>query len=45
MLVSRFWHPWMALAFFAALLWMLRAWLADMRITPADRAWGRAMDR
>jgi formate dehydrogenase subunit gamma len=40
---SRFWHPWVALLFVAALLWMLRAWLADMRITAADRAWGGAM--
>ena len=40
---SRFWHPWVALFFVAAVLWMLRAWLADMRITAADRAWGDAI--
>ncbi|HXB75320.1 MAG TPA: formate dehydrogenase subunit gamma [Candidatus Acidoferrales bacterium] len=40
---SRFWHPWVALVFVAALFWMMRAWLADMRITAADRAWGGAM--
>ena len=40
---SRFWHPWVALLFVAAVLWMLRAWLADMRITAADRAWGDAI--
>jgi formate dehydrogenase subunit gamma len=38
---SRYWHPWVALVFVAALAWMLGAWLADMRITAADRAWGR----
>ena len=40
---SRYWHPWVALVFVATLAWMLRAWLADMRITAADRAWGRDM--
>jgi formate dehydrogenase subunit gamma len=40
---SRFWHPWLGLAFAAALAWMLRAWHADMRITPADRRWGQAI--
>ena len=40
---SRFWHPWLGLAFAAALAWMLRAWRADMRITPADRRWGQAI--
>ena len=37
---SRYWHPWIALVFLATLVWMLRAWLPDMRITAADRAWG-----
>jgi formate dehydrogenase subunit gamma len=41
---SRFWHPWVALLFVAAIAWMLRAWLADMRITAVDRAWGKAMN-
>jgi formate dehydrogenase subunit gamma len=40
---SRFWHPWIGLLFFATLLWMLRTWIADMRITTIDRTWGRAM--
>ena len=42
---SRFWHPIIALVFFATLAWMLKAWTGDMRITAADRKWGRAMDR
>ena len=41
---SRFWHPWIALVFFAAVVWMLRAWMADMRITPVDQKWGQAME-
>src|SRR5438034_11159 len=40
---SRYWHPWVALIFTASLLRMLRLWRNDMRITAADRAWGRAM--
>ena len=40
---SRFWHPWVALAFVAILAWMLRAWLVDMRITAHDREWNRAI--
>jgi formate dehydrogenase subunit gamma len=40
---SRYWHPWVALVFLAALAWMLRAWLPDMRITAADRRWGDQM--
>jgi len=40
---SRYWHPWLALVFCAALVWMLRVWQADMRITAADRAWAEAM--
>src|SRR5205814_1939973 len=39
----RFWHPWIALIWMVTLLWMLRAWLPDMRITEVDRAWGREM--
>jgi formate dehydrogenase subunit gamma len=41
--VSRFWHPWIALIFVATLVWMLRTWLPDMRITAADRKWEKAM--
>jgi formate dehydrogenase subunit gamma len=40
---SRFWHPIVALVWFATLLWMLRAWLPDMRITAIDRKWGQHM--
>lgn len=40
---SRFWHPWVGLLFFATVLWMLRTWITDMRITAIDRAWGRAI--
>lgn len=40
---SRFWHPWLGLVFLWTLFWMLRVWRADMRITEADRRWGRAM--
>jgi formate dehydrogenase subunit gamma len=42
---SRYWHPWVAVVFMAALAWMLRQWLGDMRITANDRAWGKAMQR
>ena len=42
---SRYWHPWVALVFMGTLLWMLRAWHGDMRITPADRQWGKAMQQ
>jgi len=42
---SRFWHPWIALVFVAVLVWMLRVWMTDMRITANDRAWGRVMKR
>ena len=40
---SRFWHPWIALVFIGTLVWMLRAWMFDMRITGVDKAWGKAM--
>jgi formate dehydrogenase subunit gamma len=40
---SRFWHPWLGVLFFAVVLWMLRAWLSDMRITAVDRRWGKAI--
>ena len=40
---SRYWHPLVALVFVGTLVWMLRAWVADMRITAADRRWGAAM--
>jgi len=40
---SRYWHPWIALVFMATMVWMLRAWIGDMRITAADRKWGYVM--
>jgi formate dehydrogenase subunit gamma len=40
---SRYWHPWAGVLFFLAVLWMLQAWISDMRITAVDRAWGRQM--
>jgi formate dehydrogenase subunit gamma len=40
---SRYWHPWIGLVFMAALFWMFRTWLADMRITPVDREWTKAI--
>jgi formate dehydrogenase subunit gamma len=41
--LSRVLHPWVGLVFSAALVWMFVTWRRDMRITPEDRAWGRAM--
>src|SRR5215467_5975695 len=40
---SRFWHPWFGLVFVWTMFWMFRVWRADMRITEADRRWGRHM--
>jgi formate dehydrogenase subunit gamma len=40
---SRFWHPSVALVWIGTLLWMLRVWLPDMRITAVDRKWAAAM--
>jgi formate dehydrogenase subunit gamma len=41
--LSRLLHPWVGVAFFAVVLWMVAIWVRDMRITPGDRAWRRAM--
>ena len=41
---ARYWHPWIGLLFFATVFWMLQAWRADMRITEADRKWGKCME-
>lgn len=41
--LSRLLHPWVGVAFFVVVLWMIAIWTRDMRITPADRAWRRAM--
>jgi formate dehydrogenase subunit gamma len=40
---ARFWHPWLGLIFVASTLWMYKIWRNDMRITPEDRAWEKAM--
>jgi len=40
---SRYWHPWIGLLFLATLVWMIRAWRGDLRITDVDRQWGRSM--
>jgi formate dehydrogenase subunit gamma len=41
--LSRLLHPWVGVAFFAVVLWMVAIWMRDMRIKPGDRAWRRAM--
>jgi formate dehydrogenase subunit gamma len=33
------------LVFLATVVWMLKSWIGDMRITAMDRAWGHAMNR
>src|SRR5260370_2377896 len=38
---SRFWHPFMGLAFFGAIIWMHQIWRSDMTLTSADREWLR----
>jgi formate dehydrogenase subunit gamma len=40
---SRYWHPWVGLLFTAALFWMFRVWVHDMRITALDREWADAI--
>lgn len=39
--VSRFWHPWFGLGFFAIQMWMHRLWSGDMHFSGADRLWMR----
>ena len=41
--LSRLLHPWIGLIFSGSVLWMFLAWRRDMRLTPEDRAWGRAI--
>jgi formate dehydrogenase subunit gamma len=41
--VSRVLHPWIGLIFTAAVLVMFVEWRRDMRTTPEDRAWRKAM--
>lgn len=36
---SRFWHPIVGLAFFAAAIWMHAVWRRDMKFTETDRRW------
>jgi formate dehydrogenase subunit gamma len=36
---SRFWHPIIGVAFFAATLWMHGIWRQDMSVSSVDRAW------
>lgn len=41
--VSRVLHPWIGLLFAGTVLWMFVVWRRDMRVTPEDRIWGRAI--
>jgi formate dehydrogenase subunit gamma len=41
--VSRMLHPWVGLLFAAVVFVMFVQWRRDMRTTPADRMWRRAM--
>lgn len=41
--LSRALHPWVGLAFTGAVLAMYARWRRDMRLTPADREWRRAL--
>jgi formate dehydrogenase subunit gamma len=36
---SRFWHPIIGVAFFAAQMWMHHLWRSDMTVTASDRKW------
>jgi formate dehydrogenase subunit gamma len=36
---SRFWHPWMGVAFVVCAFWMHAIWRRDMTITDTDRRW------
>lgn len=39
----RFWHPFVGVAFVTTVAWMYAKWKRDMRITPQDRAWNKAI--
>ncbi|MBI1875084.1 MAG: formate dehydrogenase subunit gamma [Acidobacteria bacterium] len=41
--LSRVLHPWIGLLFAATVLWMFVVWRRDMRVTPEDRTWRRAI--
>lgn len=36
---SRFWHPFIGIAFFAAAMWMHKIWRGDVAMTPTDKEW------
>jgi formate dehydrogenase subunit gamma len=40
---ARFWHPWLGVAFAAAVMWMYVIWRRDMAITEVDRSWRRVL--
>lgn len=41
--LSRVLHPWVGLVFSLTVLWMYAIWRRDMRTTPEDRAWRKAI--
>lgn len=41
--LSRVMHPWAGLLFTGAVTWMFVTWRHDMRTTPEDRSWRRAI--
>jgi formate dehydrogenase subunit gamma len=41
--LSRLMHPWIGLVFAVTLLWMFFTWHDDMRVTPEDIAWRKAI--
>jgi formate dehydrogenase subunit gamma len=41
--IARELHPWIGLIFTLAVLWMYGVWRDQMRTTPEDRAWWRAL--
>src|SRR5262245_9832706 len=41
--LSRVLQPWGGVVFAISVVWMFAMWRRDMRVTPEDRAWGRAM--
>jgi formate dehydrogenase subunit gamma len=41
--LSRLLHPWVGLVFAGTLVWMFVTWRRDMRATPEDRAWRKAI--
>ena len=43
--LSRLLHPWIGLAFTAAVVAMYVTWRRDMKTTPEDRVWRKAMRR